>query len=144
MGRTNYEQRYTGNSGANYAVYATSKYKYDYVGELVQITHPDGITLTSFQYDMAGRLIALTDPDRGSESYVYDQDGNLTQSTDARGASGTVYAGYDGVDRPIWRNTSNSPTGAYDSYTYNTTASGNVGIGRLTSETFSGSPTNTL
>jgi hypothetical protein len=37
--------------------------------------------------------------------------------------------------RPIWRNTTNSPTGAYDS-----TASGNVGIGRLTTETFSADP----
>ncbi len=66
------------------------------------------------------------------------------QSSDARGAAGTVYAGFDGIDRPIWRNTSNSPSGAYDTYSYDSTANGNVGIDRLTSETFSGVPNNSL
>src|SRR5450759_3241530 len=66
------------------------------------------------------------------------------QSSDARGAAGTVYAGFDGIDRPIWRNTSNSPSGAYDTYSYDSTANGNVGIDRLTSETFLGVPNNSL
>jgi RHS repeat-associated protein len=137
MGRTAYVQRYTGNSSANYAVYATAKYSYDLAGDLVQIRQPDGTTTTSFGYDMAGRKTSLSDPDLGAQSYTYDQDGNLVQSVDARGAAGTVFMGYDGLDRPIWRNTSNSPTGAYDTYAYDSTASGNVGVGRLTSETFS-------
>ena len=144
MQRTQYEQRYTGNAPANYAVYATTKYTYDYAADLTQILHPDGATKTTYQYDMAGRKTGMTDPDRGTESYAYDQDGNVNQSTDARGTAGTVYAGYDGIDRPIWRNSSNSPTGAYDTYTYDSTANGNVGIGRLTSETFSGAPNNSL
>src|SRR5258708_13358267 len=93
---------------------------------------------------MAGRNTSMTDPDRGTETYAYDQNGNPTQSIDARGSAGTVYAGYDGIDRPIWRNTTNSPTGAYDTYSYDSTASGNVGIGRLTGETFSGAPNNAL
>lgn len=138
LGRTNYEQRYTGNAPGNYAVYATTKYTYDYAGDLTQILDPDGVTKTTYQYDMAGRKTGMTDPDRGSESYTYDQDGNLTQSADSRGSSGSVYAGYDGIDRPIWRNTTNSPSGAYDTYTYDSTANGNVGVGRLTSEAFSG------
>src|SRR5437879_6081320 len=47
----------------------------------------------------------------------------------------------------MWRNTTNTPTGAYDTYAYDAyaydayaydaTAGGNVGIGRLTAETFS-------
>jgi hypothetical protein len=52
--------------------------------------------------------------------------------------------GYDGLDRLIWRNTTNSPTGAYDTYSYDSTVGGNVGIGRLTLETFSGAPNNSL
>jgi YD repeat-containing protein len=136
MGRINYEQRYTGNS--SYTLYGTAKYTYDFVGELTQILHPDGSTKTTYQYDMAGRLTGMTDIDRGAETYSYDQDGNLTQSTDARGASGTVYAAFDGIDRPIWRNNTNSPTGAYDTYAYDSTINSNVGIGRLTSEAFSG------
>src|SRR5262249_52656072 len=86
----------------------------------------------------------MTDPDRGNETYNYDQDGNLIQSIDARGGAGTIFMGYDGLNRPIWRNTTNSPTGAYDTYSYDSTAGGNVGIGRLTAETFSGAPNNSL
>jgi RHS repeat-associated protein len=144
FGRTDFEQRYTGNSGSNYALYATSKYTYDYAGDLTQILEPDGTSKIIYGYDMAGRKTRMTDPDRGSETYGYDQDGNLTQSTDARGAAGTVYAGFDGIDRPSWRNTSNGLSGAYDTYSYDSTANGNVGIGRLTGETFSGAPNNSL
>src|SRR5260370_14071590 len=135
--RAQFEQRYTGNAPANYAVYATTKYTYDYAGDLTQILQPDGATTTTYQYAMAGRNTSMTDPDRGTETYAYDQNGNPTQSVDARGSAGTVFMGYDGLDRPIWRNTTNSPSGAYDTYSYDSTASGNVGIGRLTSETFS-------
>jgi RHS repeat-associated protein len=134
LGRTAYEQRYTGNS--TYALYATAKYTYDFVGNLVKIVQPDGATQTTFGYDMAGRKTSMTDPDLGGQTYTYDQNGNLVQSIDARGSAGTIFVGYDGLDRPIWRNTSNSQTGAYDTYSYDATAGGNVGIGRLTSETF--------
>jgi RHS repeat-associated protein len=136
LGRTAYEQRYTGNSGSNYAVYATARYSYDFVGDLVKIVQPDGVTQTAFGYDMAGRKTSMTDPDLGGQTYGYDQDGNLVQSVDARGSAGTIFVGYDGLDRPIWRNTSNSPTGAYDTYGYDSTAGGSAGIGRLTGETF--------
>ena len=137
MGRTDYEQRYTGSSPSTYALYATGKYTYDFLGNLVQILHPDGATRTTMQYDMAGRETAMSDPDAGTQTYVYDPDGNLVQSVDARGAAGTVFAGYDGLDRPLWHNTTNSPTGAYYTYSYDSTAGGNVGVGRLTGETFS-------
>jgi RHS repeat-associated protein len=136
LGRKAYVQRYTGNSGSTYALYATAKYTYDFVGNLVKIVQPDGSTTTTFGYDMAGRKASISDPDLGQQTYTYDQDGNLTESVDARGGSGTIFMGYDGLDRPIWRNTSNSPTGAYDTYSYDSTAGGNVGIGRLTGETF--------
>jgi hypothetical protein len=55
---------------------------------------------------------------------------------DARGSAGTIFADHYGLDRPIWRNTTN-PTSAYDTYSYDSTAGGSAGIGRLTSETFS-------
>jgi RHS repeat-associated protein len=80
----------------------------------------------------------MSDPDRSSESYQYDANGNVIQTTDARGASGTIYAGYDGLNRQVWRNTSNSPTGAYVTFSYDSTTGGNYGVGRLTGETFSG------
>jgi RHS repeat-associated protein len=138
-GRATYAKSYTGNSSGSYAVYATTTDKYDGNGNLVQITHPNGTSLTSWTYDAARRQTALSDPDRGSESYAFDQNGNVSQITDARGSGGTIYAGYDGLNRQTWRNTTNSSTGAYVAYTYDSTAGGNQGIGRRTSETFSGS-----
>jgi RHS repeat-associated protein len=136
LGRTAYVQRYTGSSSSNYALYATARYTYDFAGDLVKILQPDGSTQSTFGYDMAGRKTSLTDPDLGAQSYSYDQDGNLTQSVDARGSAGTIFMGYDGLNRPIWRNTTNSPTGAYDTYGYDSTAGGSSGVGRLTGETF--------
>jgi len=138
-GRTQYVQTFTGSNP--YALYGRTKYGYDVVGNLTQI-HPNGTTTTTFQFDMAGRQTGIVDPDLGTESYQYDADGNLTQSIDARGAS--AFAAYDPIDRPKWRNTTNSPPGAYVTYAYDSTANGNAGVGRLTSETFSGAPNNTL
>ncbi len=141
MGRVNFEQSFTGNS--TYALYATTKYTYDYQSNLIQILHPDGITKTTFTFNAAGRKTGVSDPDRGNECYAYDLDGNLTQSTDARSwnstcSVGSVFIGYDWLDRPVWRNITNTSSGAYATYSYDSTASGNNGVGRLTGETFSG------
>jgi regulation of enolase protein 1 (concanavalin A-like superfamily) len=59
---------------------------------------------------------------------------------DARGGAGTVYAGYDALDRPLWRNSANTPGGATVSYTYDGMAGGSMGVGRLASEVFRASP----
>jgi RHS repeat-associated protein len=136
FGRTDYERRFTGASAATYAVYATTKYTYDVAGDTVQVLHPDGVTRTTSRYDMAGRETSTTDPDLGTRTFTYDQDGNLVESVDARGAAGTVFIGYDGLDRPLWHNTTNGPTGAYYTYRYDGTAGGNPGVGRLTGEGF--------
>ncbi len=138
FGRSIYDQAYSGNSGGTYALYATTKTTYDTDGRVTAILHPDGVTQTTDSYDTTGRVTSMSDPDRGSETYSYDQNGNATQTVDARGASGTIYAGYDGLNRQAWRNTTNSPTGAYVTYSYDSTASGNNGVGRLTGETFNG------
>src|SRR3981081_4464209 len=87
---------------------------------------------------MAGRRPGRSDPDRGAESFAYDPDGNVVQSVDARGAAGTVFIGYDGVNRPPWHNPQKSPTRAYYNYQHANTAGGNPGVGRLTGEAFSG------
>jgi RHS repeat-associated protein len=136
LGRTAYVQRYTGKSTTTYALYATAKYTYDFAGNLVRILEPDGSTAATFGYDMLGRKTSINDPDLGAQTYTYDQNGNQTQSVDARGSAGAIFTGYDGLNRQIWRNTSNSPTGAYDTYSYDSTVGSNVGIGHLTSEAF--------
>src|SRR5262249_50130313 len=103
----------------------------------VQLLHPDGVTRTTAQFDGAGRKTGMTDPDRGGATYSYDPGGNMVQSVDARGAGGTVFAGYDGLNRPLWDNTTSSPTGAFHTYSYDSALGGSSGVGRLTAETFS-------
>ncbi|HLY63915.1 MAG TPA: hypothetical protein VKU60_00155, partial [Chloroflexota bacterium] len=137
FGRQTYTRTYTGNSPSTYQVYATVSAKYDVAGDLIALTLPNG-SVTSFSYDLAGRETGMTDPDRGTEIYYYDANGNMTELVDARGSSGgKTYAGYDGLNRQVWRNTSNSPTNAYVTYAYDSTAGGNDGVGELTGETFS-------
>jgi RHS repeat-associated protein len=137
LGKTNYTQTYTGTSGS-YALYATTSMVYDAAGNLLSTKSPDG-TLATASYDDLGQVISRNDPDRGMTTLTYDPNGNLIESVDARGSAGTVFTGYDGLNRPLWRNSTNSPTGAWVTYTYDSTANGNSGIGRLTSETFTGS-----
>jgi YD repeat-containing protein len=143
LGRTNIVRTYTGNSPATYTLYAQTQQWYTYQGPLANIVHPDGTTLTSFSYDLAGRKTGMSDPDSGTWSYSYDADGNLIQQSDGRGAAGTLYAGYDGLNRQLWRNSTNSATGAYATYSYDSTLNGNLGIGRLTGESFNGGATGT-
>ena len=145
MGRILYEQKYTGNSTATWAVYATTKYQYDYIGDLLWILDPDGMNNTTTHYDMAARETYNFDGDVRSQNFYHDKNGNLTEMIDGRqSAAGTTFIGYDLLNRPIWRNTSNTPTGAYDTFSYDNQAGGNFGIGRLTSETFTASPANQL
>ena len=146
FGRAIYAQRYSGASAGTYAVSSTAKTSYDSMGRVTQTQQPDGHTATA-SYDAAGHLTSATDPDRGLTSFAYDSNGNLTQQTDARcGTSlpqtacsaGTAFTGYDGLNRPIWRNTSNTPSGAYVTYSYDGSPTSN-GLGHLTAEVFRGS-----
>ncbi len=148
FGRTIYNQRYSGNSPGTYAVYSTTKDTYDANQDQTQVLHPDGTHTTTSTYDAAKRLLTLSDPDRGVASYSYDANGNLTQQIDARCGTtlpqtacgaGTIYTGYDGLNRTIWRNNTNSPTGAYVTYSYDEANHGS-GVGHLTTEQFNGGP----
>lgn len=144
LGREIYARTDSGNSSATYAAYATIKNVYDALGNVTQIVHADSTHTTTYTYDAASRATSMTDPDRGTETYAYDQNGNLIQVVDARGSAGTTYLGYDGADRLLWRNTTNSSTGAYLTDSYDSTANGNAGVGRLTGESFSGGPNRSL
>src|SRR5437660_551967 len=54
LGHEGYDLRYTGNSGATYALYALTSYTYDVNGNLLTIKHPANNATTSFTYDDAG------------------------------------------------------------------------------------------
>jgi RHS repeat-associated protein len=133
-----YALAYTGTSSSTYAVYATATSVYDLQGHTVKVIQPDGTSATTSTFDEAGRQTQMGDPDLGTEVSTFDPNGNVLQTIDARGSAGTIYIGYDGLNRQIWRNTSNSSAGAYLTESYDSIANGNAGIGRLTGETFSG------
>lgn len=87
---------------------------------------------TSFTYDGFDDVIQKVSPDTGTASFVYDEDRNQTKRTDAR--SVVTNRTFDAVDR-ITAESFPSYTSENIAYTYDSTTSGNVGIGRLTSVT---------
>jgi RHS repeat-associated protein len=138
LGQTNYTQTYTGTSNSSYTFYTTTATTYDAAGDLLTTVSPDGTT-TSSAYDDLGQIIRQIDPDTGTTTATYDPDGNQIKLVDARGSAGTTYTGYDGLDRPLWNNSSNSAREAWVTFTYDSTAHGNDGVGELTGEHFTGS-----
>jgi len=96
-------------------------------------SHKDGRTLeTTRVIDGFGHVIREVSPDRGTTTYWYDAAGNLTKTVDADGQQ-TDYA-YDNA----YRLASATYTGASAeniTYSYDSTASGNNGVGRLTGVT---------
>jgi YD repeat-containing protein len=151
LGRTTYLVTYTGTSSP-YTWYSTTTESYDFQGNLASITHPDGIHTSAFSHDLAGRQVGSSEPDLGTITDLLDSDGNVIQETDARGQA--IYAGYDALDRQLWRNTSNSPTGAYVTYSYDGTVPSGVScsgitpgsnsIGHVTTEQFTSGPNNSF
>lgn len=96
-------------------------------------SHKDGRTLeTTRVIDGFGHVIREVSPDRGTTTYWYDAAGNLTQTVDGDGQQ-TNYA-YDNT----YRLTSATFAGASAetiTYSYDSTAGGNAGVGRLTGVT---------
>ena len=85
---------------------------------------------TSFTRDAFGNAIARSSPDTGSWSFTFDEDNNVTGITDARSVATTNTL--DAVDRLTGVSISGY-SGEAESFTYDATSGGNVGIGRLTS-----------
>jgi len=53
---------------------------------------------TTYTYDAVNRLISITYPLGGSETYTYDEEGNMLTKTDSKG---TTYYTYDKNNRLI-------------------------------------------
>jgi RHS repeat-associated protein len=53
-----------------------TRYRYNPLGEIIQITDDRGNT-TTIEYDLMGRRLAITNPDTGRTEYDYDANGNL-------------------------------------------------------------------
>lgn len=96
-------------------------------------SHKDGRNLqTTRAVDGFGRTIQEVSPDRGTLSYYYDLADHLTKVVD--GDSVEVDYAYDSTGR-LTSSTYPGHSAETVTYTYDATASGNVGIGRLTSVT---------
>ncbi|MDC7223312.1 MAG: hypothetical protein PQJ60_06190, partial [Spirochaetales bacterium] len=76
----------------------TSSYAYDEVGNLSQVTYPDGVT-ESYEYDAVNRKVSEDLPEDVSRSYAYDDNDNLIKSVNGRGFEQTYE--YDNLNRLI-------------------------------------------
>jgi RHS repeat-associated protein len=96
-------------------------------------SHKDGRNLqTTRVVDGFGRTIQEVSPDRGTRTYFYDLADHLTEVIDGDGQE-TDYA-YDAGGR-LQSSTYVGHSAETVTYAYDSTASGNVGVGRLTGVT---------
>ncbi len=97
----------------------------------------------TFLYDSLSRLQSATNPEAGLIQYQYDNNGNLTNKTDARGVQ-TSYA-YDALNRVTLRSYASEPSGQLPTpsvaYTYDNVTNAK---GKLTKVTTTGTGTNTF
>jgi len=105
-------------------------YGYDSQDHLTSVTDAEGKT-TSYEYNAFGEVTKITSPDTGITTFTYDKAGNVLTKTDARNET-TTYT-YDALNRVLTE--SYSDTAENIVYSYDDTANGNKGIGRLTSVT---------
>ncbi len=117
---------------ASPSVYATTNYSYDTLGNLVQVTDANN-NITTMNYDWLGRKTSMSDPDMGNWSYSYDASGNLVGQTDAKGQMVTLT--YDALNRITAKRYPAGSGMTNVSYTYDSTAGGNYGKGRITGVT---------
>jgi len=105
-----------------------TQYQRDSQDRITQVIDPRGAT-TGYQYDAYGNLEQLNSPVTGAANMLYDDTGNLTQKTDARGL--VTQHSYDTLNRLI---ATIYPANTLEnaSFSYDDTAAGNYGVGRLT------------
>jgi YD repeat-containing protein len=139
FGRLIKVKEYTGSG--TYTLYATTTYEYNERDQLKKVTDAAG-NQTIIGYNGFGRKISMTDSDMGTWGYGYSVLGNLTSQTDARNCVTTI--AYDDLNRPTGKTYTGSgaciATPAV-TYTYDSTAGGNEGLGRRTGMSDSNSST---
>ena len=98
-------------------------------GEVVSYQDPRAIT-TAYVRNGFGEVIQEVSPDAGATVYVRDARGLVTSKTDGRGIVSTM--AYDNAGRML---SETYPAAAAENvtYTYDSIAAGNKGIGQLTS-----------
>ena len=103
-------------------------YTLDARGVTTAYTDPRGLA-TTYVYNGFRELIQEVSQDRGTIVYVRDARGLVTQTTDGRGVSTNMT--YDNAGRLLGKAYPAAPAESI-AYTYDSVASGNKGVGRLT------------
>ena len=111
------------------ALYATTTYSYDVLGNLRFVTDAKG-NQTEMHYDSLGRKDYMVDPDLGRWVYTYDANGNLRSQVDAKGQS--IFFTYDALNRVTFKDYPSIGVHVA-TYTYDEAWSENA-IGRLTTQ----------
>jgi len=70
---------------------------WDASSNLVRLTDPHGNSRVQ-RFDLLGRIVEAADPDRGVNTWVYDDNGDVVAATDP---TGTVRSAYDGAGRLV-------------------------------------------
>jgi len=127
--------RTTQDEGDSTRLNVPTKYAYDALDHLTQVTDPQGLN-TQYQYDGLGNPTQLTSPDTGITHSTYDAAGDRITQSDARNI--TASYSYDALNRLAGIT---YPTSSYNvSFSYDTYGTGDVAcpagdtfpIGRLT------------
>ncbi|WLQ11864.1 hypothetical protein O5O45_19225 [Hahella aquimaris] len=105
-----------------------TQYEYDAQDNLIAVTDPRNLK-TTYKYDYAGNMYEQNSPDTGLTVFTHDDAGNALTRTDARGVV-TEYS-YDALNRVTQIRYPANPAENI-SYSYDDTANGNKGVGRLT------------
>lgn len=84
----------------------STSYEYDVFDNLISVTQ--GTQTRTFVYNSLSQLVSASNPENGTTTYQYDNEGNLSVRTDARGVS--THFAYDALNRPTrrWYNGSSS------------------------------------
>ncbi|TQV79449.1 RHS repeat protein [Exilibacterium tricleocarpae] len=104
------------------------KYTYDGLDRIASVEDQRGL-VTRYVYDAFDNVVRLESPDTGITHFTYDNAGNRLTQTDARGV--VTHYHYDALNRVIQSHSPGDAT-ATVTYTYDDTANGNYGRGRLT------------
>jgi RHS repeat-associated protein len=113
-----------------------TSYDYDVLGNLLHVYQAS--QTRTFTYSSLARLLTAANPESGTLSYQYDNNGNLTQKTDARSVISTYV--YDLLNRNTSVTYSNDPANTPTvTRTYDNSTSGAYGIGKIWKTQTSGS-----
>jgi RHS repeat-associated protein len=112
---------------------AESRFKYDELDNLTEVTDPKGLK-TTYGRDAFGQVLTQASPDTGVTTFTYDSAGNALTRTDARGV--TAQYEYDALNRTTavrYADPAADISYVYDQLSAQCPVGERAGVGRLSS-----------